>query len=212
MKLSLFFAFSLLLLVHTTTLPISNPPLKHKIFPMIDGFPFGVDWQTIKDLVHGRNEVSKVQHGAKKRDHREGLYVFRGSRYCVHTLVEYENKAIEKNDIIILEDLAQLMREIKITFVEIMKPFLARLQSLPVRTTHEIMQEWAELHNRHDSLVMEWSKNRTQNEIELFESYVKSYKDLDQACSDIISFLEDVIKSCPIGYQQYLDIVHQKKS
>ncbi|HEX2977602.1 MAG TPA: hypothetical protein VHO47_00560 [Candidatus Babeliales bacterium] len=207
-------ALSLLIIVLNGPLVANSKPLQHRALAMVDGLPhpIGVDWKTVDEMVHTIKEVLKGQFGVRQRNSKDrmGIFTFRNSLYSIQGLATLERSALETNDRELLNDLENHLVIFRTSFIEIMRPMLTRLQGLPQRTAHELMKEWADLHNRHDSIIFEWCKHRAGSEEELFHNLIASFKNFDQFCSDVVSFLDDLIKSCPIGYQQYLDAIHQK--
>ncbi|MBI2774426.1 hypothetical protein HYX58_00240 [Candidatus Dependentiae bacterium] len=218
MKKNLFkrkLALSLLVIILNNPLIGNSKPLQHRALAMVDGLPhpIGVDWKTVDEMVHTIKEILKGQFGGRQPNSKKriGIFNFRNSLYSIQELAALECTAHETNDKELQNDLESHLVIFRTGFIEVMRPMLTRLQGLPQRTAHELMKEWAELHNRHDSIIFEWCKHRSGNEEELFHNHIASFKSFDQFCSDVVSFLDDLIKSCPIGYQQYLDAIHQKK-
>lgn len=218
MKKNLFkkkLALSLLIIILTNPLVGNNKPLQHRALAMVDGLahPIGVDCKTVDEMVHSIKEIFKRQFGIKQphSNARIGVFTFRNSLYSIQGLAALERTAHETNDRELQNDLENHLVTFRNDFIDVMRPMLIRLQGLPQRTAHELMKEWADLHNRHDSIIFEWCKHRSGSEEDLFHNHVASFKSFDQFCSDVVSFLDDLIKSCPIGYQQYLDAIHQKK-
>jgi hypothetical protein len=194
----------------TSTMPLqasTNQPLHHKALLLLDGLV--IDSEVIRSMIHAIQNVRKIQYGTRQQGshHRIGRYVFRGEPHSIHSLIEYEN--LKNGDKQLTQELAELFEHIKLDFATLMKPFITQIQ--PFRhTVHEIMKEWAELHNRHDSLILEWGNQKHGTEEELFNQSITSFEAFNSFCTDMVYFLEDLIKSCPISYQQYLDSIKKK--
>jgi hypothetical protein len=186
-------------------------PLKHRTLVMIDGVL--VDCVNIGYMVHCIKDIFKRQFGTRQGNStsRAGFYIFRDRLYSIHSLADIEHDAVERQDEALMQDLAAHLILFKEEFVKAMESLLERLRKLPQRAAHELMKEWADLHDRHDSIIFEWCKHKVGNEEEIFNTHVDSFAKFDQFCIDVASFLDDLIKSCPKGYQQYLDAIHQQK-
>ncbi|OQA36307.1 MAG: hypothetical protein BWY54_00117 [Candidatus Dependentiae bacterium ADurb.Bin331] len=190
-----------------STLATVNQPLHHKSLNLIDGL--FVDKHAIRLMIHVIKDVREVQYGTRQQDsrHRIGRYVFRGEKHSIHSLIEYE--MLQDLDSQLAQELSNLLEHIKFDFVILMKPFINQIQGFK-HTAHEIMKEWAELHDRHESFILEWGKQKHGSEEELFHQTITSFATFNSFCTDVVSFLEDLIKSCPIGYQEYLDSIKRK--
>lgn len=185
----------------------ANQPLHHKALLLLDGLV--IDSDVIRSMIHAIQNVRKIQYGTRQHGshHRIGRYVFRAEPHSIHSLIEYE--AQKDTDSRLAQELAELFEHVKLDFTTLMKPFLTQIHPFK-HTVHEIMKEWVELHDRHESFIVEWTKQKHGTEEELFNQTITSFEKFNSFCTDIVSFLEDLIKSCPIGYQQYLESINRK--
>lgn len=206
--------FNLIILITITLISSNTPihanttqPLHHKALLLLDGLV--IDSDVIRSMIHAIQNVRKIQYGTRQQGshHRIGRYVFRAEPHSIHSLIQYE----DQKDITpeLAQELSELFEHIKLDFATLMKPFLTQIHPFK-HTVHEIMKEWVELHDRHESFIVEWTKQKHGTEEELFNQTITSFEKFNSFCTDIVSFLEDLIKSCPIGYQQYLESINRK--
>ena len=64
----------------------------------------------------------------------------------------------------------------------------------------QLIEEWAVLHDRPDTLLRAWTEMTTNNEHEFIREQVTSTPILHIFLSDLRSFLGDLVRSCPKGY------------
>jgi hypothetical protein len=190
-----------------TTSFSTGVPLHNKMVSLMDGCEIGAE--QVYTMIHIIKEIIKRQYGVKKGNERLGMFTFSGKSVSIHSLVQLEAQALERNDENAISELQSILRQAKDEFVIFMQPFLDNIHEMPRHTTHALMREWADIHNRHDSLIFEWSKFRQLADDEIFNQRITTFKEVDQFCSDLRSFLDDLIKSCPVAYQQYKDLIKQ---
>lgn len=187
-----------------------QPPLSHTLLAMMDGNEVGIE--QIHALIHVIKEILKRQVGVRSAHSTErvGPYALRGTLHSITSLVTVEHAAIKEKDVATLDELQGMLDEVKKDFMVFMRPFLIEIYEMPRHVTHSLMREWADLHNRHDSLIFEWSRYKRLGDEEVFHHKVQTFNELNQFCSDLRSFLDDLIKSLPKSYQQYIEFVQQK--
>ncbi len=217
----LFFAFVIAVLfaqraTATETSEI-KPPLEHKSIVMVDGLPHGLNGPGIARLIHILKEVDKFQYGIVNplNGERIGKYILKGEEHSVYSLMQCEH-SLETATIAIAEKehlRAALKSSLKMAiddFVAIMQPFITQARGSKAITI-TLMEEWAQLHERTKSFILNWSRQKEGTEIDMFREGIDSFEKLNQFCSDLVSFIQDLIQSCPKGWKQYLALVEQHK-
>jgi hypothetical protein len=199
----------------TTTLLVSTPlqvigkerPLKHKALHTLDGMPGALDGHSIGLSVHVMKEIHVRLYGKKDGDERVGLFSFENKTYTIQQLAELEINA-QNNPT--NKSLAALLYEVKQDFVGVMKLFIEDARGSK-RLIYELTEEWAHLHNRHTSFLLTWGKQKDGQELDYFFAEIDSFEKLSNFCADLLSFLDDLISSCPSGMKHYQELKEKTK-
>lgn len=67
----------------------------------------------------------------------------------------------------------------------------------------QLIDEWAEIHDRPDTLLRAWTSMTSNNEHEFIRAQITSTPVLRTFLADLRSFLGDLVKSCPRGYNAF---------
>lgn len=196
-------------LIITASHPEHKPILHHKAIAVIDGTPFGLNGQEIVKMLHVLRKIKQMLHGIKQADTNEyvGLYSYEGTMHSIQSLVQLEKMYRDTGDKEKLARLNILLAEIKEEFMTFMKPFVGDAQGSESLIV-EIMEDWAEVFNRsHDCFLLTWGKQKEGAELQAFDTTISSFHKLHEFFTDLISFMESLIKSCPRGWKQYLELV-----
>jgi hypothetical protein len=182
-----------------------EPPIK--VPALIDGTPFGINGNEIRKLIYIIREIEKMLHGIPdpKTKVRQGRYIFANEHHSVCSLVHVEH---ETTDAQTLKAIMPLLDTIIADLIKITQPFIDQARGVK-QVTLQFMEEWGEKHHKKDSLLLSWGKEKEGKEFETFKSEVTTFAQFEDFCIDLISFLSDLIQSCPRGWQQFLEL--QKK-
>lgn len=105
--------------------------------------------------------------------------------------------------------LRDCLRQVKADIQKINEPYLDQIAGTKAFLC-KLVQEWCQLTGRHDSFLNDWSSVPEGGELAAFEANMKTLQDVDTFCTDLSSFFEALIGSCPKGWAQYLELVKQK--
>ncbi len=204
-----------LAIAHGTT--INNEPIHHhknrpiNVPPVAEGTPIGINGHEIEKMLYNINSVDKLLYGIP--DHatklRKGQFEFQGEMYSVSTLAEYELEhpnmtPAMKNE---LNDLFLVARK---AFITIATPFIEQARGTK-SVTLGFIREWGEKHHRESSGLFDWAKEKDGHEFETFKREIKTFQQLYVFCQDLVSFLSDLIQSCPRAWEQYMELRETKK-
>lgn len=186
----------------------------HKIHPIsvpsfIDGAPFGINGHEIEKLLYILKQVEKLHHGVlnKSVNERVGKYTFRGSRHTVSQLAEIERAGVSQQEV---PEMRALLHTAKEDFMRVALPFVEQARGVKAITL-KFIEEWAHKHHRLPSYLLDWSKEEDGHELEAFTSNVQSFRQLEEFCVDLMSFIADLVRSCERGWGQYQEIKKSRK-
>lgn len=220
-----------ILLLHSMLLLPKEPGivLTSEIIHLIDGFqiPWGIDANVIKLMLHVRREIKKIQFGEQTKNGQcEGHYVFHDLNHSVRSLAileskyeaEYYQKLQEYNKDPKkyhqeLQDLNLWYNQIKQqlhTCLEIVKkefeqkiaPFSKNAQGGKDQMLI-LMEESCKKRNRSDCFLLRWGEVEEGNETKLMQEQIHTFKAMDQFCTDLVNFLEDLMTSCKKAWAQF---------
>jgi hypothetical protein len=189
--------------------PLNDPGLA-----ILDGTGGAIDGKAIGGLIHNIHQLDAALNGKKTPNgKRIGSYLFERENYCIHDLARMEYKLRNKSNELSKKEkqkietiLRALMGQIKDEFVTLMEGFFEQINQSRSLTV-ALLEEWALLHDRSESFLLALSKQKEGGEIAFFKESVDSFMLLDQFCADLMSFLEDLVKSCPRAWKQYTNLI-----
>lgn len=189
-------------------------PLKHPSIERGDGMPGLLDGRAIAKLIGILSKVDRILYGAYRDGGRIGLYDFNNKKYSVYEFSALEKELNMRHDISVDEKqstknlLQATLVTVKKDFIDIMQPFITQARASKGATV-KIVEEWLSLHKRFDSFLHILIKQTENREVDCFNRTINSFESLEIFCLDLMSFLEDLIKSCPFGFKQYNNLVQE---
>lgn len=187
---------------------------QHKGHPIsvphfIDGAPFGINGHEIEKLLYIIKQVEKLLHGIvnKSVDGRVGKYTFRNSLHTVAQLAEAERAGLNQQE---TQEIRALLYTAKDDFMRVALPFVEQARGVKAITL-KFIEEWARKHNRMHSYLLDWSKEQDGHELEAFNGNVQSFRQLEEFCVDLMSFIADLVRSCERGWEQYQELKKSRK-
>ncbi|MGB8467659.1 MAG: hypothetical protein WCE21_01525 [Candidatus Babeliales bacterium] len=184
-------------------LPINVPSV-------FDGTPLGINDHKIKQLLYITKKVEDLLYGVL--DHttnaRMGKYVFRSNNQSIQSLTRLEtsDELTEQE----MEMFRPLLHQAIEDFIKVATPFVAQARGVKIITLRFI-DEWAHKHHRTHSYLLDWSREEDGKELDAFRRNVQTFRQLDEFCVDLVSFISDLIRSCPQGWQQFLETQKQQR-
>lgn len=192
------------------------PPLvlEAEILEIVDDFPLGVNPDTVGMIMKLRLDINKRRFGAKSPNGLTGMYTFEGKKCTLQMLIELEEQLLRSNsatDQKRLAALKELLQSVKEEFIELVKPFLADARGAKAQMV-VLITEWSGKAHRQDSHLLHWSHTKEGDETSAVYSKLISFKTFDQFCSDLIYFMETLLRSCPKACAHFKQIMEQKSS
>lgn len=114
--------------------------------------------------------------------------------------IEFEFKAKMK-------PLQTLLETIKKDYHEATGPFMQQAHGIK-KFLFKLIKESCAKRGRLESFLMQWGKIREEEEHRVFESYVTTLQRMDEFCTDLCNFFEDLVNSCPKGWKQFQELYH----
>lgn len=189
----------------------SGPVLDCTIIKIIDGLSIGIDGERVKMMIKVRKAVRRMQLGEPDASGAlVGIFEFDGKRYSASQLAQLEAELRNNGDAATLEQMKPLLKEVKNGFMAKIKPFMANARGAKGQML-KLIEESCRKRKRHDSILLRWGAAREEEEARQFERDVVDFKTFDIFCTDLVHFIEDVIRSCPKALAQYKQMVIQKK-
>lgn len=158
---------------------------------------FCIDGHQIHNMLYIVKEVQARHLGdTSGTHHRTGHYECEGNKYSIHDLALLEAQgaltpALKAMLPVVIDDL-----------LAVAEPFIEQGRNVKAMTL-QFLNEWAAHHHREQSFLLHWSSQEDGKEIEIFKQEVTSFAQLHEFCRDLVSFLSDLIKSCPHALEQF---------
>ncbi len=191
--------------------PSSSPkaPLTSPVLRLIDGFI--IDKEYIGFMLQLRLSVHNLQKGAivqnKTGTPKDYKYSFNGTKYSIQQLAQLEQ---QDSTIVHSHDYQRALTEAKEDFVTIMLKFVAYSAGSKSQVL-ELMEESCRKHGRSDSLLIRWGQAKEGTEAAQFRKDITNFTMYDVFCTDLVTFLEDFIYSCPVAYKQFEEDYKKKQ-
>lgn len=175
---------------------ILNSPILH----LIDGITGLMDEHTICKTLHLGRELSKLQLGnvdsvTKKR---VAQYSYNGKLYTLKELVKLEKEWLAANSDG-KSPFDEILQKIKGDFEAATNPFMKEARGTRQHMIR-LIEDWSKLRKRTDSQLLKWSEG-TENES--FRRDVNTLEKLDVFCTDLTSFLKDLVRCCPKACEKF---------
>ena len=209
--------------------------LTSEIISLIDGFPWGINANIIKHMLQVRREIKKIQFGDPTKDGKlVGHYIFDDIKYSVRTLATLESKyemeyykklesysKDKEGNHHPLVELQQWNNQIKHKFRTILEvakkefnikvaPFSKNARGAKTQMLM-LIEDSAKKRGREDCFLLKWADADEDNEMVAFNEQIITFKALDQFCTDLINFLEDLMRSCPKAWNQFKKIMDEQQ-
>lgn len=189
--------------------------LENEVLHIVDGNPLAINGTTIGMMLHLRSELGKRRQGAKGTDGKlTGMYTYEGVKHTLKSLIELEDQLLNNptaENQKKLQDLHVYFNgAIKDEFLKLVAPFLDDARGAKDQMVR-LITEWAQKTKRMNSHLLAWSQTKEGNESTAIKENIPTIRRFDEFCSDLVNFLESLMRSCPKACQQFKDILEQKQ-
>lgn len=184
--------------------------LESSLIKLVDGLSIGIDGRKIAMMIKVRQEVKKIQYGMPNESGELiGAYQFGTKRCSVYELSLLEDEYRMKDDKQALTQLAELLKLAKRDFIEKVKPYMATARGAK-RQMLLLIEESCKKRKRFDSILLRWGAAREEEEERQFEKDIVDFKIFNTFCTDLMHFMEDVIRSCPKAMAQFMQMLENQ--
>lgn len=213
-------SYSLVLIAGTSLVLNAAPPrvapLNHFLLRGIDGLPGFFDKTRVEETLWLMKEIKSIHNGVIKvaangepdpsRTSSSYQITFKersgaARNQTLKTLIELENKASHFSPAEKAE-LDLIFKKVKSYFGKANKLMMAGAHGIQDPMI-ELIHEFCDKRNRKDSLLLNWKKGSSEEE--LYNNSIVSFKTLHLLSTDLMNFLSDLIMSCPKALRSYHD-------
>lgn len=133
----------------------------------------------------------------------EGPYTIIDKVYTVSDLVKIEQDLLAgKKGVITQGMLRSLLQNIRITFLESSKKCMVAAHGNKNQFVL-LIHEWCSKRSRLHSRLKTWSEIGDHEEKDHFEKNIITFKLFEEFCSDLLTFLSDIVTSCPKAHKKF---------
>lgn len=180
--------------------------LESSIIKLVDGLAIGIDGKKIAMMFRVRKEVKRLQWGvaARKDEELVGIFEIGGNWYTIHQLAQLEDAFQETHS----ADLERAFEKAQKEFVTKVMPYMGTARGAK-RQLLMLIEESCKKRKRMDSILLRWGAAKEEEEERQFYSDITDFKIFDIFCTDLMHFMEDVIRSCPKAMAQFKQMLEQ---
>ena len=148
--------------------------------------------------------------GDQLPDHqRKGKYLFCGKWHSIQSLARIEQEisgSSEKKHVEMRSNLQELLTYAKADFIVQSAEFIESGRGAK-NIMIVLIQEDCQKRNHMDSLLLEWAQTKEGQESTMFERKITTFGHYYHFLTDLVSFLLDLVHSCPKAETQFKDRV-----
>lgn len=179
--------------------------LDNEVLALLDGLI--INEKQVGSMMQLRIEINKRRLGIKHATGLVGKYTYKdGKQYSISQLKVIEQKASPAD----MPVLQALLKEVKDEMIIILHAFLEEAKGAKGQMV-ALIAEWAQKAHRSNSQLLEWAKSKDESEVQNSYKKITSFHALDLFCSDLVHFLETLLRSCPNACQQFKLMMEQKQ-
>lgn len=183
--------------------------LDSTLIKIVDGNEIGINGERVRMMIQVRRSVKEMQFGTPTPSGDfVGNYEYNNKKYSAHELMLLEADAIAMGDTHTVQDLKPCLKLVKKQFMTRVKPFMANARGAKGQMLL-LIEESCKKRKRFDSILLRWGAAREEEEARQFDKDIVDFKTFDTFCTDLIHFIEDVIRSCPKALAQFKQLVAQ---
>ena len=214
--------------------------LTSPIINLVDGTSFGINGELFALLLRVYKDVKIRLFGIpQKNGPAIGMYEFEKEKYSLTELTALEtnrkkqynsqqkdlenNKAqyttqefdkklkkIEQKYEKVKKDLRRVLEMAKDDFLAATSQYIASSRGGKAQTLI-LMAESCKRHNNPDSFLLRWADEEDGKEGTIMKKEIKTFKEFEQFCRDLSTFMNDLAHSCPKAKRQFIELVKNKK-
>ncbi len=191
----------------------SRATLESPVLALIDGLAMGIDGQKIGFMLRVRRDLQKIQGVRSHEDHsisHEGIFEFDGKLYSIHGLATMEHLALENHDSEMVARLHTILGDARSYFLAKVKQFMSVARGSK-RQMLLLIEEWCAKNKRAKSILLRWGGTKDGDEDRQFHADATSFIHFDEFCTDLIFFIEDLIRSCPKAFAQFKQMIEKQQ-
>jgi hypothetical protein len=187
---------------------VENITLESSVIKLADGTLINAD--KIEFIRKFRRTLLSFLLGEQLADgQRKGKYLLCGKWHSVESLARIEQELMASNR---AEDneknlaLQELLTHAKADFIVQSTEFIESGRGAK-NIMVVLIQEYCQKRNHNDSPLLEWARTKEGQESTMFEHYITNFGLYRYFLSDLVTFLADLIYSCPKAEMQFKDRV-----
>lgn len=188
---------------------LTSPKLK-----LVDGKSWAMDGKQFKKTMKFRLDVNKRRFGEKVGPNEFiGFYEFAEKKYSLAQLIELEETLMASNSVEDQKTYAALkpfLRTIMEEFIKLSQPFLEDARGAKAEML-ALITEWAGKAHRTGSYLLAWGRSKEGEESEVIYTNIKTFSEFDQFLTDLVYFLETLMRSCPIATEQFKELLKKEQ-
>ena len=184
--------------------------LESPVIKFIDGKSFGINGERFGMILQIRKRVKEMLFGDLVNGQLVGKYTFNGQKHSVHTLAQVEPEVLASNDSELITQFKQVMLQSLRDFNQRVQAFMEHARGAKSQMT-ALISESCHKRERMDSYLLKGSEAKEAEEDKQFVHDVTTFAFFDTLCTDIVNFLEDLLRACPIAQSQFIQRLEEMK-
>lgn len=184
--------------------------LESPVIKFIDGKSFGINGERFGMILQIRKRVKEMLFGDLVEGKLVGRYTFNNQKHSVHTLAQVEAEVLATNDPVLLAQFRQVLLQSLRDFNQRVQAFMEHARGAKSQMT-ALITESCQKRERMDSYLLRWSEAKDGEEDKQFVHDVTTFAYFDTFCTDLVNFLEDLLRACPIAQSQFIQRLEEMK-
>lgn len=176
--------------------------LESELVKFVDGKSgLGIDGQTFGMLMKLRITLKSMQLGIKQTDGSlVGYYTYQDKKYTTKDFIALEAAGTKTST-----ELNTALND----FNKKVQPLLEMSRGAKQNMV-DLISEWAKLAKRPHTQLLNWAHTPEGQEQKELAMRITSFTEYDNFISDLIYFLETLMRSCPKAHHQFKELIKQQ--
>jgi len=184
--------------------------LESPVIKFIDGKSFGINGERFGMILQIRKRVKEILFGDVANSQTVGRYTFNNAKHSIHTLAQIESQILAENDPALMAQYKQVLLQALRDFNHKVQAFMEHARGAKSQMT-ALITESCHKRDRMDSYLLKWSEAKEGEEDKQFIHDVTAFAFFDTFCTDLVNFLEDLLRACPIAQSQFIQRLEEMK-